>query len=383
MRKKECGIASERAQRGGWQKSKKARRKFKNDRSANIVIFNKSRLFYHSTYVVAETCPRPQKSPVILWESRLFGECRSSCTNSNAAARGDCGGALSNPLPNRIEEGDADMTVSSAPGLISSIGVGDGTSQSSNNTRAPEELGRPTPFTPRRSLFGEAYLPNAEPPVCGGAYILIGDTFSLSSRDTTPTPPLCLPPRSFSISSSSSSIRATTLCLFFFPVVVSPLSGAVNRPLRWCAPKLFTFAGVLAFGVFTANLPAPSPRDDRDPPRDDDDDVSFLPPPRDVVVVVFACCTVFKFTPPDGVFAFALACVVVFFAALAAARNALWETKFSTHRAHPRSEYLHFEHPIERRLALASVASVRAVQVTPTRDSLDEFEFLEFDFLEL
>jgi hypothetical protein len=87
---------------------------------------------------------------------------------------------------------------------------------------------------------------------------------------------------------------------------------------------LFTFAGVLAFGVFTANLPAPSPRDDRDPPRDDDDDVSFLPPPRVVVVVVvFACCTVFKFTPPDGVFAFALACVVVFFAALAAARNAL------------------------------------------------------------
>lgn len=85
---------------------------------------------------------------------------------------------------------------------------------------------------------------------------------------------------------------------------------------------MFTFAGVLAFGVFTANLPAPSPRDDRDPPRDDDDDdVSFLPPPRDVVV--FACCTVFKFTPPDGVFAFALACVVVFFAALAAARNAL------------------------------------------------------------
>jgi len=299
-------------------KKQKSTAKFKNDRSANIVIFNKSRLFYHSTYVVAETCPRPQKSPVILCESRLFGECRSSCTNSNAAARGDCGGALSNPLPNRIEEGDADMTVSSAPGLISSIGVGDGTSQSSNNTRAPEELGRPTPFTPRRSLFGEAYLPNAEPP---GAYILIGDTFSLSSRDTTPTPSLCLPPRSVSISSSS-SIRATTLCLFFFPVVpvvVSPLSGAVNRPLR-CAP-LVPFAGVLAFGVFTANLPAPSPRDGRDPPRD----VSFLPPPRDVVdvVVVFAC-TVFKFTPPeadDGVFAF----VVVFFTALAAAaaRNAL------------------------------------------------------------
>jgi hypothetical protein len=209
-------------------------------------------------------------------------------------------------LPNRIEEGDAEMTVSSAPGLISSIGVGEGTSQSSNNTRAPEELGRPTLFTPpttRRSLVGEPYLPDAKPSVRGGAYSLVGDTFSLSSRDTTPTPRPPPPlPSSQSSSSSSSSVALTTLGLFF-PVVGSPLSGATNRLLR-CAPCVPPFAGVLAFGVFTANLAAPSPRDDRDPTRD-----VVLPPPATpprasspppVVVVVVLSFTFFKFIPEDG-----------------------------------------------------------------------------------
>jgi hypothetical protein len=224
------------------------------------------------------------------------------------------------------------MTVSSAPGLISSIGVGEGTSQSSNNTRAPEELGRPTLFTPpttRRSLVGEPYLPDAKPSVRGGAYSLVGDTFSLSSRDTTPTPrpPPPLPSSQSSSSSSSSSVALTTLGLFF-PVVGSPLSGATNRPLR-CAPCVPPFAGVLAFGVFTANLPAPSPRDDRDPPRD-----VVLPPPATppppvvvVVVVVVLSFTFFKFIPEDGrappddpgVFFFPVAVA----AAAAAARNAL------------------------------------------------------------
>lgn len=85
-------------------------------------------------------------APLRCWRSRL-GDSKNSLIIAKAAARGDCGASLSNPLPNRIDDGDFATIISSCPGDISSIGFGDGASHSSNSTLPPESTDRAPPLT--------------------------------------------------------------------------------------------------------------------------------------------------------------------------------------------------------------------------------------------
>jgi len=270
-----------------------------------------------------ELVGRPQKSPTLRGRSRV-GDSKNSLIIANAAAMGDCGVAASKLPPSCMDEGDFVITLSNAPGLISPIGVGEGTSQqSSNNTR---------------------------PPV--GAVPVSSSSSSSSSTIARIARTLMLSSFSRSLISISSTLAR------FFPrpaavvvVVVVVVSLADPRPRVGVPPTLA--AGVFTPGVF--------------PPTDGRPFTGFngfdpftlapdcrRPPPRP-----FPLCVVgftFEFigiTSALGVFLLVV------------------ETKFSTHRPHPRSEYRHLEHP------MASFGTDgRRRRRVPTRAGRPDFKFL-------
>ena len=253
-------------------------------------------------------------APLRCWRSRL-GDSKNSLIIAKAAARGDCGASSSNPLPNRIDDGDFATIISSCPGDISSIGFGDGASHSSNSTLPPESTDR---------------VPHLPPSIA----VL---TFSLSLSY-----------------SSSSSIRDSPPSRVF--VALARLGAVPVVPL-------------LALGVFTAGVFAPS--EFRDFPDFNNGLVLCL------FTALVACDALFRrFSPVFAFDAFEFAFALDAIPSLPSVLAALLETKSRTHRAHPRSLYRHFEHPMRvGRARRASPSRARAPAHPPSGVALRVFEF--------
>ena len=244
---------------------------------------------------------KPQKSPLSHTRERSrLGESKKSLIIANAAARGDGGVSLMKLVLCRIADGDFSITLSTAPGLISSIGFGDGISQSSNNT-----------------------LP-----------------FGASSHTSSSSPSLSFAPPSPSLSLVSLA-RATIDCVAL--AFTSVLSLSLASPRR--SPNLAV--GVFIPGVFT-------------PIADVRPDLPTLPSlafdrPRFIPLEAFSP-TLLRFSELEIaverfefiVTPFRPISLVIGPDAVSVVARAR-PIKFTTHLAHPRSLYRHFEHPIARR----------------------------------